>query len=84
MSDFDEWFAKWEEIQSDGRLSYDIRQGAEEAWDHQQQRIDELEQRIQQLESLIESCKSLTGSMWPQNETTEKLSEILEDSSDDV
>lgn len=38
--DFEEWFERWEGIQQSGRLSYDIRQGAEEAWDFQQARIE--------------------------------------------
>ena len=57
MMDFEEWYKSWEDIQPDGRLSYDIRQGAEEAWDYQEQRIAELEAEVKRLRKAIFTAK---------------------------
>lgn len=42
-----------------------------------QQRIAELEEEVERLEDFVALCKSLTGSLWPQNETTELLAKQL-------
>jgi hypothetical protein len=43
---FDEWIQKWRDAQPDGKLPHDLEEGAEEAWDYQQARIDELEKLL--------------------------------------
>lgn len=47
----------------------------------QDERIDHLTAELSDLRMshsrLVSACKNLTGSLWPQNETTEKLREII-------
>jgi hypothetical protein len=39
--------------------------------------IKDLETYNRKLEELIAQCRTLTGSLWPQNETTVELARIL-------
>ena len=40
---FEEWIQKWRDAQPDGKLPHELEEGAEEAWDYQQARIEALE-----------------------------------------
>ena len=40
---FEEWIQKWRDAQPDGKLPHELEEGAEEAWDFQQARIEALE-----------------------------------------
>ena len=42
-------------------------------------RNTELEAQVAELKQFRDSCVSLTGSLWPQNETTQYLSTLLQD-----
>jgi hypothetical protein len=46
---FDEWIQRWRDAQSSGKLSYGTEEGAEEAWDYQQGRIEALQQQVDKL-----------------------------------
>ena len=47
--DVETWLAQWAEKQPDGRLGFKTEEGAREAWDFQQERIDKLKQRVEAL-----------------------------------
>lgn len=48
-------------------------------WGTLQQRIAELEAKVEEAQRIKTVLWSLTGTLWPQNETTRKLEEVIED-----
>ena len=63
---FEEWIQKWRDAQPDGKLPHELEEGAEEAWDYQQARIEALEKAAKadqqaRIESLTEGIKRTTA-----------------------
>ena len=58
---FDEWIQKWRDAQPDGKLPHELEEGAEEAWDYQQARIEALEKGLQAVAQLIEESSGVSG-----------------------
>ena len=46
---FEEWIQKWRDAQPDGKLPHELEEGAEEAWDYQQARIEALEKAAREV-----------------------------------
>ena len=42
-------------------------------------RIEELEAEVKRLKYFVDQCHTLTGSLWPQNETTEELGRAIKE-----
>jgi hypothetical protein len=65
---FDEWIQRWRDAQPSGKLSYGTEEGAEEAWDYQQGRIEALQQQVSAeqhtvLELAEQQVESLDGAL---------------------
>ena len=51
---FEEWIQKWRDAQPDGKLPHELEEGAEEAWDYQQARIEKLDAELAALREAVD------------------------------
>ena len=86
MSDFENWFKS---LNENGRVTYFLGQEgriSEEAWNHQQSKIDELQKQVDALKVLAQtfweksSEKHKQGKVWESKSLGECADEILDES----
>ena len=84
MSDFEKWFKS---LNENGRVTYFLGQEgriSEEAWNHQQSKIDELEKRVDAVKGLAQTLwekseeKHQQGKVWESKTLGECADEILD------
>ena len=85
MSDFENWFKS---LNENGRVTYFLGQEgriSEEAWNHQQSKIDELQKQVDALKGLAQtfwgksSEKHKQGKVWESKSLGECADEILDE-----
>ncbi len=85
MSDFENWFKS---LNENGRVTYFLGQEgriSEEAWNHQQSKIDELQKQVDALKVLAQtfweksSEKHKQGKVWESKSLGECADEILDE-----
>ena len=85
MSDFEKWFKS---LNENGRVTYFLGQEgriSEEAWNHQQSKIDELQKQVDALKGLAQtfweksSEKHKQGKVWESKSLGECADEILDE-----
>ena len=84
MSDFEKWFKS---LNENGRVTYFLGQEgriSEEAWNHQQSKIDELQKQVDALKGLAQTLwekseeKHQQGKVWESKTLGECADEILD------